>query len=127
MAVAKAPGGQALKLKPVRIGLYDQYGGSMPSGWTRWLFEQYEFPFEVVFPPTLDAGDLKTKFDVLVFPDGAIRRGGAGGRGGRRARRLRSAQRRDSFRRSTAAGWAASPTRRPCRSSRSSSNRAARS
>ena len=53
----------------------------MPSGWTRWLFEQYEFSFEKVFPATLDAGDLKNKFDVLVFPDGAIRRGGAGGRG----------------------------------------------
>ena len=71
-----------MKLKPIRIGLYDSYGGSMPSGWTRWLFEQYEFPFEVVFPGTLDAGDLKSKFDVIVFTDGAIRRGGAGGRGG---------------------------------------------
>ena len=49
-AVAKAPTGDAMKLKPIRIGLYDQYGGSMPSGWTRWLFEQYEFPFEVVYP-----------------------------------------------------------------------------
>ncbi len=83
-AVAKPPAGDALKLKPVRIGLYDQYGGSMTSGWTRWLFEQYEFPFQVVYPPTLDAGDLKSKFDVLVFADGAIRRGAAaGGRGGR--------------------------------------------
>ena len=36
-----------MKLKPVRIGLWDQYGGSMPSGWTRWIFEQCEFPFEV--------------------------------------------------------------------------------
>jgi len=82
LAVAKAPTGDALKLKPIRIGLYDQFGGSMPSGWTRWLFEQYEFPFEVVYPPALDAGDLKSKFDVLVFADGAIRRGGATGRGG---------------------------------------------
>jgi hypothetical protein len=83
-ALAKAPAGEALKLKPIRIGLWDQYGGSMPSGWTRWLFEQYEFPFKVVFPPELDAGDLKSKFDVLVFPDGAIRRSAAaGGRGGR--------------------------------------------
>ena len=82
-AVAKSPAGDALKLKPIRIGLYDQYGGSMPSGWTRWLFEQYEFPFERVYPPALDAGDLKSRFDVLVFADGAIRRGGAGGgRGG---------------------------------------------
>jgi hypothetical protein len=55
-----------------RIGLWDQYGGSMPSGWTRWLLEQYEFPFEVVYPQTLDAGNLKAKYDVLVFVDGAI-------------------------------------------------------
>ncbi len=81
-AVAKAPTGDAMKLKPIRIGLYDQYGGSMPSGWTRWLFEQYEFPFQVVYSAGLDAGDLKSKFDVIVFTDGAIRRGGAGGRGG---------------------------------------------
>jgi len=79
--VAKAPIGEARKLKPIRIGLYDQYGGLIPSGWTRWLFEQYEFPFQVVYPQTLDAGDLKSKFDVLVFTDGALRRG-AGGRGG---------------------------------------------
>ncbi len=55
----------------------------MPSGWTRWLFEQYEMPFSVVYPQTLDAGDLKSKFDVLVFVGGAIRgQGGFGGRGG---------------------------------------------
>ncbi len=60
-AVAKAPTGDALKLKPIRIGLYDQYGGIMPSGWTRWMFEQYEFPFEVVYPKTLDAGDLQSQ------------------------------------------------------------------
>ena len=73
-----------MKLKPVRIGLWDQYGGSMPSGWTRWLFEQYEFPFEVVFPQTLDAGNLNAKYDVLVFVDGAHpeRDGAAGGGGG---------------------------------------------
>ena len=85
-AVAQAPSGDAYRIPKVRIGLYDQYGGSMPSGWTRWLFEQYEFPFEVVYPQTLDGGNLKSRFDVLVFPDGAMRaaggRGGGGGRGG---------------------------------------------
>jgi hypothetical protein len=65
----KAPAEQALKLKPIRIGLYDHYGGSIASGWDRWLFEQYEFPFEVVYPRMLDAGGLKDRFDVLVFPD----------------------------------------------------------
>jgi hypothetical protein len=86
-AVAKAPSGDAFKIQPVRIGLYDQYGGMMPSGWTRWLFEQFEFPFEIVYPTTLDAGNLRAKFDVLVFADGAMRRGAVGrgaggGRGG---------------------------------------------
>src|SRR5262249_3641868 len=77
------PDRQAMKLKPVRIGLWDQYGGSMPSGWIRWMFEQYEFPFEVVFPQTLDAGNLNAKFDVLVFVDGAIPASDqGGGRGG---------------------------------------------
>jgi hypothetical protein len=71
-AVPSKPAGDSLKLKPVRIGLWDQYGGSMPSGWTRWIFEQYEFPFEVVFPQTLDAGNLNAKYDVLVFVDGGI-------------------------------------------------------
>ncbi|MDQ3068885.1 MAG: M14 family metallopeptidase [Acidobacteriota bacterium] len=68
-----------------RIGLWDQYGGSMPSGWTRWILEQFEFPFERVFAPALDAGNLRAKYDVLIFVSGAIGaadRPAAGGRGG---------------------------------------------
>ena len=61
------PRGEALRLKPMRVGLWDRYGGSMPSGWVRWMLEQFEFPFEVVFPQTLDAGNLIEKFDVIVF------------------------------------------------------------
>jgi hypothetical protein len=33
--------GSAIPLRPVRVGLWDQYGGSMPSGWTPWMFEQF--------------------------------------------------------------------------------------
>ena len=42
-----------------------------------------EFPFELVFPQELDAGNLKDKFDVLVFVGGAIPGGGGRARGGR--------------------------------------------
>jgi len=69
------PGADLVQLKRLRIGLYDQYGGLSPSGWTRWLFEQFEFPFEVVYPRTLDEGNLKSKFDVLVLTDGSFRKG----------------------------------------------------
>jgi len=79
------------KLPPLRIGLWDRFGGSMPSGQMRWLMEQYELPFRVVYPQELDAGNLRSKFDVLIFPESSIpgtgvgrggRGGGGGGRGG---------------------------------------------
>ncbi len=70
--VTTEPEGEAFRINAPRIGLWDRYGGSMPSGWTRWLLEQFEFEFEVVYPQTLDAGDLKSKFDVLIFVGGAI-------------------------------------------------------
>ena len=74
-AVTKTPSGGALRLKPIRIGLVDQYGGLMTAGWNRWLFEQFEFPFEVVYPQTMDAGNLRARFDVLVFSGGESERG----------------------------------------------------
>jgi hypothetical protein len=70
--VASLPRTEGLQMRQVRVGLWDQYGGSMPSGWTRWLLEQFEFPFEVVYPPQLDAGGLERQYDVLIFPTGAI-------------------------------------------------------
>ncbi len=88
-ATSIKPAGDALKLRTMRVALWDQYGGSMPSGWIRWMLEQ-PFPttFEVVYPPALDAGNLNAKYDVIIFPAGAIpendrqgRRGGGGGEG----------------------------------------------
>ncbi|MGY6557873.1 MAG: M14 family metallopeptidase [Nitritalea sp.] len=57
----------AQPIKKARIGLFDYYGGSMPSGWVRWLLEQYAFDFEVVYPQDIDAGNLNKRFDVLLF------------------------------------------------------------
>ena len=78
--------GPAAALAPIRVprvGLWDQYGGSMPAGWTRWILEQSNFAFTRVFAPRLDAGNLNADFDVLVFVTGAIPGTGAGGgRGG---------------------------------------------
>jgi hypothetical protein len=71
------------KLAPPRIGAWDQYGGSMSAGWMRWVLEQFEFKFDRVFAPQLEAGNLNAKYDVLLFATGAIPgAGGGGGRGG---------------------------------------------
>jgi hypothetical protein len=62
---------EAVKLGLPRIALWDTYGGSMPSGWTRWLLEQFEFPFHVVYPPQLNYQHLRDVYDVIILPDGA--------------------------------------------------------
>jgi len=77
----------AIKLRKPRIGLADVYGGSIPSGWTRFVLEQFEFPYEVVYPKVSEAGNLSTRFDVLIFPSdvgpapAGSGRGGGGGSG----------------------------------------------
>lgn len=71
-----------MPLRVPRIGLWDNYGGSMPSGWTRYLLEQFGFPFTRVFAPEIDAGNLAAKYDALVFVEGAIPGGQGTGRGG---------------------------------------------
>lgn len=71
------------RVVPKRVGSWDMYGGSMDAGWARWILEQFEVPFERVFAPQLDAGNLNAKYDVLLFVDGSLP--GAGGGGGRGA------------------------------------------
>jgi hypothetical protein len=80
IGVADGPSGTALELALPRIGLWDRYGGSMPSGWVRFILEEFGMDYELVFPQEMDAGNLIQSYDVLIFPDGAIP--GAGGRGG---------------------------------------------
>ncbi|MDP9201857.1 MAG: peptidase, partial [Gemmatimonadota bacterium] len=65
------PTGSLQRLRPARIALWDQYGGAITSGWARFILDQFEFPYEVVYPPSLDAGNLIGRFDVLILPDGA--------------------------------------------------------
>ena len=78
---AAAPAASA-PVRNTRIGLWDQYGGSMDAGWARWILEQYEFPFTRVFAPELDRGNLNQKYDALVFVGGAIPAPGRGTGGG---------------------------------------------
>ncbi|HLL95664.1 MAG TPA: M14 metallopeptidase family protein [Spirosoma sp.] len=69
--LAKRPS-KVTRVRPLRVGLWDNYGGSMPSGWVRWLMEQYHFPAKLVYAADIDAGDLGKKFDVIVFVTRAI-------------------------------------------------------
>lgn len=70
-------------IRPARIALFDRYGGSMPSGWTRWLLEQHHFTdVTIVYPADIDAGKLREKYDVILFiGTGIPAQGSSGGKG----------------------------------------------
>ncbi len=57
----------AKEIKPSRIALYDYYGGSMPSGWVRWMLEQFNFDYQLLFPKEINEGNLSEKYDVILF------------------------------------------------------------
>ena len=57
------------QLSQPRVGLYQGFVPIMDEGWTRWVLEHYEFPYESVGNARLQAGDLNSDFDVIVLPD----------------------------------------------------------
>ncbi len=58
----------------MRIALWDTYGGSMPSGWLRFLMEKYHYNFDVIYAPDIDKGNLNAKYDIIIFPGNSIPR-----------------------------------------------------
>lgn len=56
-------------LKMPRIALVETYMHDMDAGWTRYLFDTYHIPFEVVRPGDFAKTDFVKRFDVVVFPD----------------------------------------------------------
>jgi hypothetical protein len=69
---------EAMRIRPVRIALWDRDGGTVSSGWTRWILERYEFPFDVITSSTVDRGSLAERFDAIILPDeAAVRRMGS--------------------------------------------------
>jgi hypothetical protein len=55
-------------LKAPRVALYQSWTASSDEGWTRWLLEQYEFPFVNIRDAEVRAGNLKDRFDTLILP-----------------------------------------------------------
>lgn len=63
---------QLKAIAPLRIGIWNTYGGSIPAGWISWLMEQYHYNYRMLYSQEVDAGDLRKKYDLLIFVSGAI-------------------------------------------------------
>lgn len=55
--------------KAARIGLYRPWTASMDEGWTRWILEQYRFPFHSLYNADVRGGHLRDRYDVIILPD----------------------------------------------------------
>jgi hypothetical protein len=53
-----------------RIGMYQRYwGGNMDEGWTRFLLEQFEFPYTTLMDEDIKKGNLKQEYDTIILPN----------------------------------------------------------
>jgi hypothetical protein len=56
-------------LKRQRIAMYERYGGgNIDQGWSQYTFEIFDFPVKSIMDAELKAGNLNSKYDVLVLP-----------------------------------------------------------
>jgi hypothetical protein len=83
------PGDAVRPIKRLRIGMYQRYyGGNMDEGWTRWILEQWGFPYTSLFDAEIKRGNLNSRYDVIVLPADRLemmtgeRRAGGEGFGG---------------------------------------------
>jgi hypothetical protein len=66
--LAAVPAAGTVPVAAPRVGLYRPWSANADEGWTRWLLEQYEFPFTTIRDADLRAGRLADRFDVIVLP-----------------------------------------------------------
>jgi hypothetical protein len=70
-SAGEAPAGFAVK--KLRVGLYEPWAGNIDEGWTRWILEQFHFPFTILHNDDVQAGHLRAKFDSIVIAEMATR------------------------------------------------------
>ncbi len=61
--------GQLTSLSLPRVAVYKSWVASMDAGWISFIFDQYEIPFHALTDAEIRAGDLNSRFDVIILPD----------------------------------------------------------
>jgi hypothetical protein len=57
-------------VKPgIRVGIYqNSRAGNMDEGWTRYVFDTFNVPFESLRETVINEGSFRPRFDVIVLP-----------------------------------------------------------
>jgi hypothetical protein len=68
-AIERIPPSGMHELKRGGVGMYQRYrGGNMDEGWTRFVLEQFRFPYRSLLDAEIRQGGLREKYDVIVLP-----------------------------------------------------------
>ncbi|HLL13826.1 MAG TPA: hypothetical protein VK388_01990, partial [Pyrinomonadaceae bacterium] len=62
-----------LTRRDVRLALYKSWTGSMDEGWTRYVFDTFNVPFQTLLDRDVRAGNLRARHDVIVLPSMRLR------------------------------------------------------
>jgi len=54
--------------RPVRLALYKSWTASMDEGWTRYVFDTFNVPYQTLLDKDVRAGNLRAHYDVIVLP-----------------------------------------------------------
>jgi hypothetical protein len=61
-------------IKPgIRVGIYQGPRGNMDEGWTRYVFDTFNAPYETLRDAGLNEGNLRARFDAIVLPSDRAR------------------------------------------------------
>jgi hypothetical protein len=61
---AASAGGAAVRN---RVAIYKSFTASMDEGWTEWLLDSWGFKYTILNNSDIQAGDLNSKYDVILF------------------------------------------------------------
>ncbi len=57
----------------IRVGIYQGSRGNMDEGWTRYVFDTFNAPYESLRDTGLNEGNLRSRFDAIVLPSDRTR------------------------------------------------------
>ena len=81
-AMAAAPSVKTHDLTVPRIGYVHSWTSTQDEGWVRGALDHFGVPYTYFGEPLLKTGNLRAKYDVIIYPSGGTGAGGGGGRGG---------------------------------------------
>ena len=68
-AAGARPSEEFIALREPRVALYKPFVPSMDEGWTRWILEHFGWRYTSAGNADIRAGQLRERFDVIVFAD----------------------------------------------------------